>query len=212
MGLLTKMSSGRRPRRLRPARRRGPTPPTLLGLGSADAPGLRDRRAGLSRLWGPHAPESPPSTILPSFGGSFLNWPSPTRERALAPPLPGRPPPRHELAGSRRGTGLRASARGPSPQGAIRLVRLVGLQSVCRSACRLTVPLRLGRMALSQAGPQGSRRDLCVRCAIGSWGGSMSEDGTLSSGGPTDAPTGAGAAPDTVYVGYAHDSERLLRP
>ena len=31
---------GRRPRRRRPARRRGPTPPTLLDLGGADTPGV----------------------------------------------------------------------------------------------------------------------------------------------------------------------------
>ena len=41
---------GRRPRRRRPARRRGPTPPTLLGLGGADAPGGRARRVGLPAL------------------------------------------------------------------------------------------------------------------------------------------------------------------
>ncbi|MBI2198049.1 MAG: hypothetical protein HYU42_05540 [Candidatus Rokubacteria bacterium] len=48
--------AGRGPHRRRPARRRGPTPPALVGVGRTDAPGGRARRVGLPALWRPVAP------------------------------------------------------------------------------------------------------------------------------------------------------------
>ena len=85
---------GRRPRRRRPARRRGPTPPTLLGLGSADAPGGRARRGGLPALW-----RSPASHRPRARPRCRARDPRPPWARAgPRPPGPAPPQPDHAAA------------------------------------------------------------------------------------------------------------------
>ena len=129
-------------------RRRGPTPPTLLGLGGADAPGVRPRRVGLPALWRSPAshhhrarPRCCARDRCPPWAGA---GPRPSRTG----PAPARPRRGHRVT----------PARGPGGPLTVRS-EFSSIDGDCRQGSRL----RRSRLWATYARGGGWRRDGAAR-------------------------------------------------